>query len=133
MMQAIMRANSNLGQLLLTHSGSVNYDAIKEKKYTIEQMQAYTAIECHLLVSFLMCVEDFSYDYSLPTKLLNAIVEKIKPDTIKNVGDFMRYDEDGQLLTRQSLYKHYLHENIIYEINELFDNKKLEKKKYHII
>ena len=127
MMQAIMQANSNLGQLLLTHSSNVNYGAVKEKKYTLEQMQAYTAVECHLLVSFLMSVEDFSYDYSLPAKLLNAMVEKIKPDAIKRVGNYMRFDENGPLLTRQLLYRQYLQENIIDGINGFTDNKKLEK------
>ena len=90
-------------------------------------MQAYTAIECHLLVSFLMDIEDFSYDYSLPTKLLNAMVEKINPDVIKRVGDYMKYDKGGSELAKQLLYRQYLQESIIYEINGLSDNKKLEK------
>ena len=128
MMQAITRANSNLGQLLLTHFGSVNYGVVKEKKYTIAQMRAYTAIECHLLVSFLMGVEDFSYDYSLPTKLLNEMAENIKPDVIKKVGDYMKFDEGGSVLAKQLLHRQYLQENIIYDINSLTDNKKLEKK-----
>lgn len=127
MMQAIMRANSDLGQLLLTHSDIVNYGALKEKKYTIEQKLAYTAVECHLLTSFLIGIEAFSYDYSLPTKLLNVMVEKIKPDTIKRVGDYMKFNEGGPLLARQLLYMQYLQENIIYEINNLTDKKKLEK------
>ena len=128
MMQAINQANSNLGRLLLTHSGSVNYGAVKEKKYTIEQMRAYTAVECHLLVSFLMGVEDFSYDYSLPTKLLNEMAEKIKPDVIKKVGDYMKFDEGGSELARQLLYRQYLQEKNIYEINDQTDIKKLEKR-----
>ena len=127
MMQAIMRANANLGQLLLTHSDSVNYGAVYEKKYTMGQLHAYTTIECNLLVSFLIGIEDFSYDYSLPTTLLNAMVEKIKPDVITRIGNYMEFDKSGPLLARQLLERQSLQENIIHEINSLTDNKKLEK------
>ncbi len=123
--ESIMKANKSLGKLLLSHANIVDYNAVKEKQYNIEQIKAYTTIECNLLVSFLTGPEDYSSDYSLPTKLLNKIVKKFNPDVIKRIGDYMRFDDNGPMLAKQLLDRQCLEDNDVYEINELNEDKKL--------
>ncbi len=91
--------------------------ATKEKQYNLEQTQAYTTIECNLLVSFLINAKDYFYDYSLPAKLLNEMVKKINQDTLKRVGDYMKFNECGPMLAKKLLDEQYLQENIVHENN----------------
>jgi hypothetical protein len=113
-----MNYSPDLAQLLISHAQLVNYQAVYDKKYSSDQMQAYTSIECHLLVSFLMGVEEYAYDYTLPTTLLNEMVEKIPAEEIRKVGHYMTYNVGSPVLAKQLLDKKYLQSNVIIEMGE---------------
>ena len=117
-MSAIMNYNPDLAQLLISHANTVNYKKGHEKKYNIDQMAAYTSIECSLLVSFLIGVDDYASDYSLPTRLLNEMVDKIPAEGIHKVGHYMKYNAGSPMLTKELLDRQYYKENIVLDIGE---------------
>ena len=116
-MDAIMRYNPDLGLLLINHASLVNYKAVYDKKYSFDQIEAYTGLECHLLVSFLMGIDEYSHDYSLPTRLLNEMVDKLTPEQVTRIGKYIKYDKGSPVITKQLLDTQYMRSNVVDEVN----------------
>ena len=116
LMEPIKNANKELGELLETHGRLVDYNKLLDKDYNLDQMTAYSKAECALLVSFLINIDEYNHDYSIPSRIMNNLVDSYSPELVRQVGEYLGRDDNSQVLAKRLLDTQYYNGKDIYEL-----------------
>lgn len=116
LMEPIKNANKELGELLETHAKLVDYNKPLEKGYNLDQTLAYSKAECALLVSFLINIDEYNHDYSIPSRIMNNLVDSYSPELVRQVGEFLGIDDNSQVLAKRLLDTQYYNGKDIFEL-----------------
>lgn len=127
--EPVKRINHNLANLLTTNYNNTDYELIKQKKYNMFDSQAIGKIIVNLLVTFMMFIDNYNYDFTLPSELLNSMIDRIKKDDLIKIASYINYDYNiaKMLLDAQYNKKEYM--NNLEELLETKSNSKALKLK----
>jgi len=115
---SLMKSNPELIKLFMAHHDVIDYKILYKKNYSINQLMAYSDIEYHFIVSFLMLADEFNHDYTLPSKLLNKMVYELEPNVILVIGDYLKYNDNTHEIIKMLFDRLYLQDKEIFDIDE---------------
>ena len=115
-------ANYDLSELLKITHNNIDYELIDTKRFSFDDKIKIDNLKTHLLVTFLMNINNYDHQYKMPTDLFNLLIKEIDEDDIIRLGKFLNNSPNNYNFAKR----------ILDEYHSNYDNISLNDKIKHL-